>query len=80
MSKITFYKTLDDAVKKCPSSVDCDVVGIKSQAKQDCENPLAIWRDLVRTELDLIAEGEVKVTDKQKKAIENYYANLVASC
>jgi hypothetical protein len=80
MTRIRFFRDLDDAVRYCPASIDCDVVGIKVQAKRDCENPLAIWRDMVRVEIDLVEEGEVRMNHRSLTALRNYYDSLCGSC
>ena len=56
------YKTLGAAIKGMPSCLSgsrCDdSLAIEMQGRRDAENPLAILRDLVRIELDLIHEGK----------------------
>ena len=78
------YKTLKAAVKDMPnclrgSSCD-DSLAIEIQGRRDAENPLAILRDLVRAELDLIDEGETDYGRSQKVWIRNYWERLLSSC
>ena len=77
------YKTLKAAIKDMPSCLTgshCgDALAIAMQARRDAENPLAILRDLVRTELDLIDEAEVDYGREQKKWIRNYWNRLITS-
>jgi hypothetical protein len=78
------YRKLTAAIADMPSCLvggNCDdAVAIEAQAKRDAENPLAILRDLVRTELDLIDEGEANYGPQQKRWIRNYWLRLIASC
>lgn len=77
------YATLKAALRDMPNCLigtSCDdVVGIEGDSRRDCENPLALLRDLVRTELDLIEEGETDYGPQQKKWIRNYWLRLCAS-
>ena len=78
------YASLREAFAHLPicligSSVD-DESGIAAEAGRNAENPLAILRDLVQVELDLIAEGEVAYLKKDTRAIEVYHLSVRASC
>jgi len=77
------YKTYAAAVKDMPTccAVD-DVSGIEAQAERDCESPIALLRDMVRTELDLIDEGEEAAGDynaRQRRSLYNYWLQLCGS-
>ena len=77
------YKTLKAAIRDMPNCLtgsSCgDAKAIAMQSHRDAENPLAILRDLVRTELDLIDEEKVNYGPEQKKWIWNYWNRLCAS-
>ena len=77
-------RDLRAAIKDMPNCLRgsrCDdSVAIDIQARRDAEPPLTILRDLVRTELDLIHEGEVSYEPMQQTWIRNYWNRLLASC
>lgn len=77
------YRTLRSALMDMPSCLTSglcdDEVGIAAQAKRDAENPLAILRDLVKIEIDLIEEGEADYGPQQRRWIRNYHTRLCAS-
>lgn len=67
------YGAFKAAVRDMPNALigtTCDdTAAIECQARRDCENPMAILRDLVRTELDLIEEGETDYGPQQRRWI-----------
>lgn len=74
------FKAAIGDMPKCLVGSSCDdSVGIETEAKANAENPLHILRDLVRTEIDLIEEGEAEYNQPQQRIIRGYYARLCAS-
>ena len=83
MTKI--FKDFDQAYKAMPACLigACDdYVGITTEARRDNEDPMALLRNLVSTELDLIDEGEEAAenyTKRQVASIRRYHAKLCES-
>lgn len=77
------YSTFKSAVRdmpNCLADTACgDVVGIETQARRDCENPIAILRDLVRVELDIYDEGESDLGPQQARWARSYWDRLCGS-
>lgn len=81
MKRKKTYKTLAAAFRDMPACISTcdDPVGIEIEARRNRENPLAILRDLVRTELDLIEEGEIECSQVETKAVRDYWSRLCES-